>query len=97
MARRGLHPAQPQYNFNAIYLLPVNLYGPRDNFDPAVSHVIPALIKNCLDTVETGQDDIVVWGDGNPTREFLYVEDCAEAIVCATERYDKPGGNRRHA
>lgn len=79
-----------QYDFNAIYLLPVNLYGPRDNFDPASSHVIPALIKKCFDAIERDEDEIVVWGDGSPTREFLYVEDCAEAIVLATERYDKP-------
>ena len=79
-----------QYGFNAIYLLPVNLYGPGDNFDPSSSHVIPALIKKCVDAVESGGDHIVVWGDGSPTREFLYVEDCAEAIVLATERYDKP-------
>jgi GDP-L-fucose synthase len=79
-----------QYGFNAIYLLPVNLYGPRDNFDPASSHVIPALIKKCFDAIEAGLPEIIVWGDGSPTREFLYVEDCAEAIVLATERYDKP-------
>ena len=79
-----------QYGFSAIYLLPVNLYGPRDNFDPAKSHVIPALIKKCLDAMDSGEEEIVVWGDGTPTREFLYVEDCAEAIVLATERYDKP-------
>lgn len=79
-----------QYGLNAIYLLPVNLYGPGDNFDPRSSHVIPAQIKNCLDAIEKGEEQIVVWGDGSPTREFLYVEDCAEAIVLATERYDKP-------
>jgi GDP-L-fucose synthase len=79
-----------QYGFNAIYLLPVNLYGPRDNFHPASSHVIPALIKKCFDAIDNQQDEIVVWGDGTPTREFLYVEDCAEAIVLATEQYDKP-------
>ncbi len=79
-----------QYGFKSIYLLPVNLYGPRDNFDPASSHVIPALIKKCLDAVEQGLPEIVVWGDGSPTREFLYAEDCAEAIVLAAERYDKP-------
>ena len=75
-----------QYGFNAIYLLPVNLYGPGDNFDPASSHVIPALIRKCIDAVESGQDEIVVWGDGTPTREFLYVDDAAEGIVLATER-----------
>ncbi|NIN63983.1 MAG: NAD-dependent epimerase/dehydratase family protein, partial [Anaerolineae bacterium] len=79
-----------QYGFKAIYLLPVNLYGPRDNFDPGSSHVIPALIKKCFDAMDDQEDEIVVWGDGTPTREFLYVEDCAEAIVLATERYDKP-------
>lgn len=77
-----------QYGFNAIYLLPVNLYGPRDNFDPASSHVIPALIKKCFDAIDSQQDEIVVWGDGSPTREFLYVDDCAEAIVLATEQYN---------
>ena len=81
---------QRQYGFNAIYLLPVNLYGPRDNFDPASSHVIPALIKKCSDAIDRQEDEILVWGDGSPTREFLYVEDCAEAIVLAAERYDKP-------
>lgn len=79
-----------QYGFNAIYLLPVNLYGPGDNFDPRSSHVIPALIEKCIDAVENGEKHIVVWGDGSPTREFLYVEDCAEGIALATERYDKP-------
>ncbi len=79
-----------QYGFNAIYLLPTNLYGPGDNFDPSSSHVIPALIRKCVDAAEGGQDEIVVWGDGSPTREFLYVEDAAEGIVLAAERYDKP-------
>jgi GDP-L-fucose synthase len=79
-----------QYGFDAIYLLPVNLYGPRDNFDPTSSHVIPALIKKCFDAMDNDEEEIVVWGDGTPTREFLYVEDCAEAIVLATEKYDKP-------
>lgn len=79
-----------QYGFNAIYLLPTNLYGPGDNFDPRSSHVIPALIKKCVDAVEQGEEEVVVWGDGSPTREFLYVEDAAEGIVLATERYDKP-------
>jgi GDP-L-fucose synthase len=79
-----------QYGFNAIYLLPVNLYGPEDNFDPESSHVIPALIKKCVDAVESGEDRIVVWGTGQASREFLYVEDAAEAIVLATEKYDKP-------
>lgn len=78
-----------QYGFNSIFLLPVNLYGPGDNFDPRSSHVIPALIKKCVDAIEAGDDRIVVWGDGSPTREFLYVSDAAEAIVLATERYDE--------
>ncbi|HUL50560.1 MAG TPA: GDP-L-fucose synthase [Gemmatimonadales bacterium] len=79
-----------QYGFNSIFLLPVNLYGPRDNFDPSVSHVIPALIKKCLDARDEGADEIVVWGDGSATREFLFVEDAAEGIVLAAERYSKP-------
>jgi len=78
-----------QYGFNAIYLLPVNLYGPRDNFDPGSSHVIPALIKKCVDATEQGYDEIITWGTGKATREFLYVEDAAQGIVLATERYDK--------
>ena len=77
-----------QYGFNAVYLLPVNLYGPGDNFAPESSHVIPALIRKCIEAVEDGRDEIVCWGDGSPTREFLYVEDCAEAIVLAAERYE---------
>jgi GDP-L-fucose synthase len=79
-----------QYGFDAVYVLPVNLYGPHDNFDPRSSHVIPALIKKCVDALERGDDHIEVWGDGSPTREFLYVEDCAEGIVLAAERYEKP-------
>jgi GDP-L-fucose synthase len=79
-----------QYGFNAIHLLPVNLYGPRDNFDPESSHVIPALIRKCLEATDRGERQIVCWGDGSPTREFLYVEDCAEAIALATERFDGP-------
>ncbi len=79
-----------QYGFNAIYLLPVNLYGPRDNFDLDSSHVIPALIRKCVEARERGDDHIVLWGDGSPTREFLYVEDAAEGIVLAAERYDGP-------
>ncbi len=78
-----------QYGFNAIHLLPVNLYGPGDNFDPESSHVIPALIRKCLEAVERGEREVVCWGDGTPTREFLYVEDCAEGIILATERYDR--------
>lgn len=79
-----------QYGFNSIYLLPVNLYGPKDNFDPASSHVIPALIKKCLDAVNANAPSITVWGTGKATREFLYVEDAAEGIVLAAEKYDKP-------
>lgn len=79
-----------QYGFNGIFLLPVNLYGPGDNFNPQSSHVIPALIKKCVDAVEHGDDEIVVWGDGSATREFLYVEDAAEGILLAAERYGKP-------
>ena len=78
-----------QYGFNAIFLLPVNLYGPRDNFDLETSHVIPALIRKCVEAVESGQEEIVVWGTGSPTREFLYVEDAAEGILLAAERYNK--------
>jgi GDP-L-fucose synthase len=77
-----------QYGSNIIYLLPVNLYGPGDNFNPESSHVIPALIRKCVEAVERRSREVVCWGDGTPTREFLYVEDCAEAIVLATERYD---------
>jgi GDP-L-fucose synthase len=79
-----------QYGFNAIFLLPVNLYGPGDNLNPATSHVIPALIKKCCDAIERGDDEIEVWGTGQASREFLYVDDCARAIVLAAERYDKP-------
>jgi GDP-L-fucose synthase len=79
-----------QYGFQAIYLLPVNLYGPRDSFDPAKSHVIPALIKKCCDAVDRGEGQIEVWGTGSASREFLYVDDCARAIVLATELYDQP-------
>ena len=79
-----------QYGFNAIYLLPVNLYGPGDNFDPASSHVIPALIKKFVEAVETGAESVEVWGTGSASREFLYVDDAAEGIVLAAERYDKP-------
>ena len=79
-----------QYGFNAIYLIPVNLYGPGDNFDPKSSHVIPALIKKCVDAIETGADHIDVWGTGSASREFLYVDDAAEGIVLAAERYDGP-------
>jgi GDP-L-fucose synthase len=79
-----------QYGFQAIYLIPVNLYGPRDNFDPASSHVIPALLRKFSEAKATGAAKVEVWGDGSPTREFLYAEDAAEGILLATERYDSP-------
>jgi GDP-L-fucose synthase len=79
-----------QYGFNAIFLLPVNLYGPGDNFDPRSSHVIPALIRKCIEAQRSGQSEIEVWGDGSPTREFLYVDDAAEGILLATEKYSGP-------
>ena len=78
-----------QYGFNSIFLLPVNLYGPRDNFNPESSHVIPALIKKCEEARELNKKEIVVWGDGSPTREFIYVQDAAEAILLATEKYNE--------
>lgn len=78
-----------QYGFNSIFLLPVNLYGPGDNFDPESSHVIPALIKKCLEAAQKHEKEVIVWGTGKATREFLYAEDCAEAILLATEKYDK--------
>ena len=77
-----------QYGLNAIYLLPVNLFGPGDNFDPVSSHVIPALIKKCVDAVDQGARTIEVWGTGSATREFLYVDDAAEGIVLATDKYN---------
>ena len=79
-----------QYGMNAIFLLPVNLYGPRDNFDLETSHVIPALVRKCVEAVEQNRQEIVLWGDCSPTREFLYVADAAEGIIAATGRYDKP-------
>ena len=79
-----------QYGFNAIYLLPVNLYGPGDNFNPTSSHVIPALIKKFVEAVESGAESVDVWGTGAASREFLYVDDAAEGIALAAERYDKP-------
>lgn len=84
----GAQAYREQYGTNAIYLLPVNLYGPRDNFDLETSHVIPALIRKMVDAQERGDREIVLWGDGTPTREFLYVDDCAEAIWLAAQRYD---------
>lgn len=77
-----------QYGFNSIFLLPVNLYGPGDNFDPESSHVIPALIRKCVEAREAGAPFVEVWGDGSPTREFLFVRDAARGIVLAAERYD---------
>jgi len=79
-----------QYGFNAIYLLPVNLYGPADNFSPESSHVIPALIKKCIDAKNNKSPSITVWGTGKASREFLYVDDCARGIILATEKYNKP-------
>lgn len=79
-----------QYGFNSIFLLPVNLYGPRDNFDPRSSHVIPAVIRKVLEAQDAGQEEVVQWGDGSPTREFIYVEDAAEGILLAAERYNEP-------
>lgn len=79
-----------QYGLNTVYVIPANLYGPGDNFDPETSHVIPALIKKCVDAVEQGAEEITAWGDGSPTREFLYVDDAARGIRLAAERYDGP-------
>ena len=79
-----------QYGFNSIYLLPVNLYGPRDNFNPKSSHVIPALIHKCYEAKLNHTTEVVIWGDGSPTREFIYAGDAAEGIVMATEKYDGP-------
>ena len=78
-----------QYGFNSIFLLPLNLYGPRDNFDPKSSHVIPALIRKFMEAKDSGEDEVVVWGTGKPTRGFLYVEDAAEGILLAAEKYNK--------
>src|SRR3954466_3239994 len=84
----GAQSYREQYGLNAIYLLPVNLYGPRDNFDLETSHVIPALIRKMVEAQERGEREVVLWGDGSPTREFLYVEDCAEGIWLAAKEYD---------
>lgn len=78
-----------QYGYNTLFLLPVNLYGPGDNFNPRSSHVIPALIRKCIEAKDAGLDEVVVWGDGSPTREFLYVEDAAEGILMAAEKYNE--------
>jgi GDP-L-fucose synthase len=82
----GAQAYREQYGVNAVFLLPTNLYGPRDNFDLETSHVIPALIRKMLEA----EDEVVLWGDGSPTREFLYVDDCVEGLVLAAERYDGP-------
>jgi GDP-L-fucose synthase len=84
----GAHGYREQYQLNSVFLLPVNLYGPGDNLDLETSHVIPALIRKMVDAQEHGLAEVVLWGDGSPTREFLYVEDCAEAIWLAAQRYD---------
>jgi len=86
----GAQAYREQYGLDAIYLLPVNLYGPGDNFNPESSHVIPAQIRKMFEAKERGEREVVLWGDGSPTREFLYVDDCAEAITLAAERYDGP-------
>jgi GDP-L-fucose synthase len=86
----GAQAYREQYGLDAVYLLPVNLYGPRDNFHPTNAHVIPDLIRKMVDAREEGIDEIVLWGDGSPTREFLYVDDCVEALCRAAERYDGP-------
>ena len=84
----GAQSYRAQYGLDTIFLLPVNLYGPRDNFDLETSHVIPALIRKMVDAQARGESEIVLWGDGSPTREFLYVDDCAEGLALAAERYD---------
>jgi nucleoside-diphosphate-sugar epimerase len=84
----GAQAYRAQYGLNSIYLLPVNLYGPRDNFDPETSHVIPALIRKMHEAKEEGKPNVVLWGDGSPTREFLYVEDCADGLWLAAQRYE---------
>ena len=86
----GAEAYRRQYGMNAIYLLPVNLYGPGDNFDLETSHVIPALIRKMVEARQRGDEEIVLWGDGSPTREFLYVDDCVEGFALAAERYDEP-------
>jgi GDP-L-fucose synthase len=86
----GAQGYREQYGLHSIFLLPVNLYGPRDNFHPTNAHVIPDLIRKMVEAEEEGSDEIVLWGDGSPTREFLYVDDCVEALVLASERFDGP-------
>jgi len=82
-----LQAYRQQYDFRGIYLMPVNLYGPRDNFDLETGHVVPAMIRKMVEARDCGANEVVLWGDGSPTREFLYVEDCARGIVAATEKY----------
>jgi len=84
----GAQAYREQYGLNTVYLLPVNLYGPGDNFDLESSHVIPALVRKMIEAQERGEGEVVLWGDGSPTREFLYVDDCAEGIFLASERYE---------
>jgi len=86
----GAQAYREQYGLNTIYLLPVNLYGPRDNFHETNAHVIPDLIRKMVEAADEGRDEIVLWGDGSPTREFLYVDDCVDGLVLAAERYDEP-------
>jgi GDP-L-fucose synthase len=86
----GAQTYREQYGLNTIFLLPSNLYGPRDNFDLETSHVIPALIRKMVEATERGEDAVRLWGDGSPTREFLYVTDCADCLILAAERYDRP-------
>jgi GDP-L-fucose synthase len=86
----GAQTYRQQYGLDVVFLLPANLYGPRDNFDLETSHVIPALIRKMIEAKDRADDPVVLWGDGSPTREFLYVEDCAEGLVLAAERYDGP-------
>ena len=86
----GAQAYREQYELDAVYLLPVNLYGTRDNFNLETSHVIPALIRKMVEAGRSREREVVLWGDGSPTREFLYVDDCAEAILLAAERYDGP-------
>ena len=86
----GLQSYREQYGLNGVFLLPVNLYGPRDNFDLRTSHVIPALIRKCVEAKRRGDKEIQAWGTGSASREFLYVEDCAEGIVLTMERYESP-------
>jgi GDP-L-fucose synthase len=86
----GAQSYREQYGTDAVFLLPANLYGPRDNFDLETSHVIPALIRKMVEAQERGDHEVVLWGTGEPTREFLYVDDCVDGILAATERYDDP-------